>query len=202
MNDDPSRFRELIRQVREGSQDAANELAKEYSSHVRRAIRGRMPGELRPKFDSMDFEQQVWKSFFAEVKSLPDLQDPQQLIRYLAGIARHKINDEGRHLHTQKHDLQREVRLDVSTNITGPHPISRDPTPSAVAVGREQWERLVHGRTPQERRILELKYAGMTNEEIGREVGLNERCVRQVIYDLDEQNNDGGPGLAEGKGRS
>jgi RNA polymerase sigma factor (sigma-70 family) len=181
-------FQTLMQQLRAGSQEAANELATKYASHVRRAVRDRMRGELRPKYDSVDFEQQVWKSFFAEAKSLPDLQDPAQLIGYLVGIARHKVADEGRHLLTQKHDVQREVRIDERAATEGSHPASRDPTPSAVAVFHEEFELLVSNQPPQVRRLVELKMQGMTNHEIADALGVHERTVRRMMERLEEQN--------------
>lgn len=197
MSDDSERFRWLLQKIREGSEEAADELTKEYGSHLKRAVRGRLPGALRPKFDTVDIEQQVWKSFFAEAKSLPDWQDPPQLIRYLAGMAEHKILDEDRHLKTQKHDLNREVRLDESAEIAGPHPISRDPTPSAVAVFNEQYDRLIRNQSPQVREILEMRLVGLTYGEIGDRLGMHERNVRKLLAGY--MDREGGAG-AESKG--
>jgi RNA polymerase sigma factor (sigma-70 family) len=187
MSDVPTEFQTLMQQLRAGSQEAASELAKKYGSHVRRAVRDRMRGELRPKYDSVDFEQQVWKSFFAEAHSLPDLQDPAQLISYLVGMARHKVADEGRHLLTQKRDAQREVRIDERAAEAGPHPASRDPTPSAVAVFHEELELLVSNQPPEVRRLVELKMQGMTNHEIAEALGVHERTVRRMTERLEEQ---------------
>jgi len=187
MNPDFEHFRFLMQRLRDGSEEAASELAKEYGSHLRREIRQRLPGELRPKVDSVDIEQQVWKSFFAEAKSLPDLKNPGQLIRYLRTMARFKVADEGRHLQTLKHNVRREVQLDDSGPIAGPHPASRDPTPSAVAVFNEEWERLLRDRPPQVRRILEMRLADMTYVEIADAMGLSDRTVREIFYSLLEE---------------
>jgi len=189
MNSDFERFQFLMQRLRDGSEDAATELAKEYGSHLRREIRQRLPGQLRPKVDSVDIEQQVWKSFFAEAKSLPELKNPGQLIRYLRTMARFKVADEGRHLQSLKNNVRREVQLDDTGPLAGPHPASRDPTPSAVAVFNEEWERLLRNRPPHVRRILEMRLSEMTYVEIAEAMGMSDRTVREVFYSLVDQKN-------------
>jgi RNA polymerase sigma factor (sigma-70 family) len=181
------RFEKLLQQVREGSEDAANELAKEYGKHVLRVVRRALPGELRRKFDSVDFEQKVWKSFFAEARNLPDMKEPTQLIVYLASMAEHKVLDENRNHRAQKRDIQREVRFDEGAALQGPHPVRHDPTPSEVAVFREEYGRLVKNQPERVRKILELKVAGLNFVEIAREVGLSDRTVRTVIAKLEAE---------------
>lgn len=189
MNSEHVRFQDLMQRLRDGSEEAARELAIEYGSHLRREIRQRMPGELRPKADSIDIEQQVWKSFFAEAKSLPELKNPAQLVRYLRTMARFKVADEGRHLQTLKANVRREVPIDDTAPEVGPQPASRDPTPSAVAVFNEEWERLLHDQPPHVRRMLEMRLSGMTYREIAEAMGMSDRTVRTVFYSLLDQKN-------------
>jgi predicted transcriptional regulator len=53
------------------------------------------------------------------------------------------------------------------------------------------------------RRILTLRYAGLTFREIAEQVGLNERTVRQIVSDFVRDNRDDidGDGPASGMGR-
>ena len=64
LNDHPDNFVALMRRVREGSEAAAWELVDKYGGHLRRAVRRVLNPMLRSKFDSLDFVQLVWDSFF------------------------------------------------------------------------------------------------------------------------------------------
>jgi DNA-directed RNA polymerase specialized sigma24 family protein len=180
-------FQTLLRQVQEGSHDAARELYDTYVEHVLRGVRLRLWQRMRSRFDSQDFAQQVWASFFVEPESLPSFKTPEELVNYLMGMAFHKVTGEGRHLLTQKNNIQRETRIDTIATAAGPHPASRDPTPSAVAVYHEQYDRLVEGQPPHVKRIVERRVAGKTFDEIAAELDIDESTARRVIKRLQDQ---------------
>jgi RNA polymerase sigma-70 factor (ECF subfamily) len=112
---------------------------------------------------------------------------PEELANWLRALASNKVTDEGRQLQTQKRDVAREVRIDEHAALAGPHPASRDPTPSAVAVYHEQLERLVVQQPPKVRRVVELKMQGLTYDEIATALGMDERTARRAIKRLEEQ---------------
>jgi RNA polymerase sigma-70 factor (ECF subfamily) len=180
-------FQGLLRQVQEGSHEAARELYDTYVEHVIRSVRLRLWQRMRSRFDSQDFAQQVWASFFVEPGTLPSFRTPEELVNYLMGMAFHKVSGEGRHMLTQKNNIQRETRIDTMATATGPHPASRDPTPSAVAVYREQYDRLVESQPPQVRKIVERRVEGMTFDEIAAELDIDESTARRVIKRLQAQ---------------
>jgi hypothetical protein len=109
-NDDG--FCDLMRRMGEGSEDAAWEFYQRYGGHVRRAVRRAMHRRLRPQFDSVDFAQLAWKSFFRMRDEAYEFESPQHAVKYLMALAKHKVQMEvRRQLSTQKHDLGREVPL-------------------------------------------------------------------------------------------
>jgi RNA polymerase sigma-70 factor (ECF subfamily) len=175
-------FQSLMDDVRQGSQDAAWMLLETYGPHVHRVVRRMLSQELRPKFDSIDFVQSVWLSFFANRSQICDFGQPEQLIAFLAAMARNKVVTEvRRRLYTEKHNIRREQSLAAvgSQDIT-----SRGPTPSDFAIARERWNHLVSGQPDHYRAILQMKYAGATNREIADRLGLNEKTIRRVIEKL------------------
>src|SRR5437764_14838321 len=89
-------FRELLREAQAGSEEAAKELYETYVSHVLRCVRNRMWHRLRSKFDSQDFVQQVWASFFVGDVTLPDFQTPDDLIAYLVRLTKYMVTVDGR----------------------------------------------------------------------------------------------------------
>jgi RNA polymerase sigma-70 factor (ECF subfamily) len=177
-----TKFRELIRQVQQGSHPAARLLAEIYGPHVQRYVRRAITREMRSQYDSLDFVQLVWTSFFRQPDELPTIESPAQLVGYLARMAQFKVLDEERRLHTQKNDVSREDRLSVPVD----HITSRDPTPSDVAIFREEWASLVD-RQPQEvGRVVQLRYEGATYQEIADELNIHERTARKTIDRLEK----------------
>ena len=59
MPNNETEFADLMRLVREGSQDASRELVQRFGPHVLRVVRRRLHQSLRSKFDPCDFEQEV-----------------------------------------------------------------------------------------------------------------------------------------------
>src|SRR5262249_14283511 len=64
MVDSQQELRGLMERIRAGSQEAARELCDRYGSHILRVVRRKLDKKLRSKFDSVDFLQSVWTSFF------------------------------------------------------------------------------------------------------------------------------------------
>ncbi len=186
MNDkrEPRSFQELLREAQAGSEEAAKELYETYVSHVVRCVRNRMWHRLRSKFDSQDFVQQVWASFFVGDTSLPDFQTPDDLIAYLMRLATNKVVMEGRRRRQPKNDARLEELIDAGSNPRGPHPRTRLPTPSAVAVFREQYDHIVEQQQPETREVAELRYEGMTFGEIAEEMEIHESNARKAIRRL------------------
>jgi len=58
-------FSLLLEQARAGSDSAARELIERFGPFILRVIRNRLDPRLRSIFDSADFSQAVWASFFA-----------------------------------------------------------------------------------------------------------------------------------------
>jgi RNA polymerase sigma-70 factor (ECF subfamily) len=174
-----------MRRVREGSEDAAWEVFKRYGGYIRRAVRRILKPQLRSKFDSVDFVQCVWLSFFRMRESAERFDRPQQLVRFLAGMAHYKVHMELRgRLSTEKHDVGREVPIDDLPDEDGPEFAAPEPEPVDAAIAREQWERLLQGQPPRYRRIIKLKLQGYTCAEIGKILHLDSHTVSRFLTKL------------------
>jgi RNA polymerase sigma factor (sigma-70 family) len=185
MTADRGEFATLLEGVRNGSQDAAWELVELYGPHIQRAVRRTLTKEIRSKFDSQDFVQAVWASFFLRPARFARINNPEQLIALLAAMARHKTIDEIRkRMKTQKHDVARERMLGGFAARVAHQLESREPTPSQVAMAREQWESLLRGQPENCRRIVQLRLSGETYLSIARKVGVSQRTVQRVLVRL------------------
>src|SRR5580704_19092332 len=148
---------DFLKRIQAGDEGAARELLQRFEAEVRLVVRRQLPRLLRSRFDSLDFLQSVWGSFFHRVRTTPtEFDDGRHLVAFLAWAARNKVIDEYRRASTQKGDMRREEPLwtegdrpkDVAAQIE---------TASQVAEAHEAYGKL-RELVPEERRaLLELK---------------------------------------------
>lgn len=178
---DDREFSELLRRVKAGSEDAAWELIDRYGPHVQRVVRRLLNRRLRPQFDSIDFVQAVWASFFQNPAEIHSFESPDGIIGYLAHMARNKVIDENRRrLGTLKHNVDRVFSLEDCPADDGDL-VDHQPRPSQVAVARERWRRLVDAQPSHYREVIRLRIMGVTDAEIARQLQIDERTVRKII---------------------
>jgi RNA polymerase sigma-70 factor (ECF subfamily) len=179
---DSSQFRASMEQVRSGSTDAVWRLIEDYGPHIQRVVRRRLDSRMRSKFDSQDFVQMVWASFFRNPAEMSSFDEPEDLMRYLSAMARHKVvNEYRRRILQQKHNVTREKPLS-ETHSTEDVVRRRDPTPSQFAIIREDWNRKLEGMSDMHRKVVRLRLAGATYTEIGQQVGIHERTAREIVH--------------------
>jgi len=182
MSDDmeQQKFRTLLREAQAGSDEAARELYDTYGQYIQKCVRHRLWRRLRSKFDSQDFVQQVWLSFFRD-ESLPDFQSPGELLAYFKAMAENKVTFEARHRQMQRRAVQLEERVAEEDDHVGAHPATRIPTPSAIAMVRERYDELVGQRPREMQDVAELRLAGASFREIAEELQMDEATARRVM---------------------
>jgi RNA polymerase sigma-70 factor (ECF subfamily) len=176
-------LRQVLARIRAGDEEAARELLRRYEAQVRLVVRRQLPRLLRSRFDSLDFLQSVWGSFFRRMQAGPsELEDPKNLVAFLARAAKNKVIDEYRRASSRKQDIRLEETL-----WEGDRPrelVAGTDTPSQIAEADEAFGRL-RDLLPEDRRtILGLKAEGLTNREIGARLKISERTVRRVLEEL------------------
>src|SRR4051794_16761106 len=177
-------IRGFLARIQAGDEDAARELLTRYEAEVRLVVRRQLPRLLRSRFDSLDFLQSVWGSFFRRVRTGPaEFEDSRHLVAFLARAAKNKVIDEYRRAASRKQDMHREEPLWVEGGR--PKDLAADiDSPSEVAQAREVFGRL-RDLVPEERRnVLELKAQGLSSKDIGERLGISERTVQRVLEDL------------------
>jgi RNA polymerase sigma factor (sigma-70 family) len=179
-----SQLADFLKRIQEGDEGAARELLQRFEPEVRLVVRRQLPRLLRSRFDSLDFLQSVWGSFFRRMRDAPtDFEDSRHLVAFLARAAKNKVIDEYRRAASLKNDMHREEPLwgDGRRPKEVADPID---TPSEVAQAHEVFDRL-HALLPEERRtMLELKAEGLSSKDIGDRLGVSERTVQRVLEDL------------------
>lgn len=181
-------FDHLLSRVRRGSHAAVEELIEQYRPYVVRVVRRRLNKRLRTLFDSSDFVQTVWKSFFADRGNLGSFQTPDSLVRYLAVMARNKVVEEfRRRFQTEKRNMNREQLLESSSVDRSAALVAKQPTPSENAVARERWDGLLEGRPDRHQEIVRLRAEGFNCQEAALLLNINEKTVRRIIKKLEAE---------------
>jgi RNA polymerase sigma-70 factor (ECF subfamily) len=181
MSQTENEFANLMKRVQEGSKEAAQELHATYGEHVLRVVRQKLNRKLRTKFDSIDFVQDVWASFFHDIPASSNFKTPDDLIAFLCAMARNKVVDAVRmRTRTQKYNVDREISLasvpDEGTSLLGPLN-----TPSAQLMGNEEWEQFLQKQPLVHRRVFVLLRAGNTVPQIAQELDITERSVFRIV---------------------
>jgi RNA polymerase sigma-70 factor (ECF subfamily) len=181
-------FAALARRIKEGSEEAMHELVDKYGEYVIRAVRRKLSRSLRSKFDSVDFVQSVWASFFEHRDRVGDFPTPNQLVKYLGLMAQSKvINESRRRLASQKADVGREVSLERSSLHRSL--VSPGPTASEVFIAEESVERMAAGQSTRRKQVLALKRSGHSNIAIADRLRVSVKAVERIIRVLLSRQN-------------
>jgi RNA polymerase sigma factor (sigma-70 family) len=183
MHSDDEEFAELVGKVRNGSEEAMLKLVEKYGQHVFRTVRRKLDRKLRSKFDSGDFVQAVWASFFENRDRLVQIPSAKDLVNYLSRMAYFKVTDERRRrLVLEGKNVNREVPLDrpdVSREL-----VCQAPTASEMAIADERMQQLTAGASARHQRIVEMRRAGATHVEIAGVLGVDPKMVQRVLRRL------------------
>ena len=164
-------YADFIRRVRAGDEQAAEELVRRYEAEIRLEVRVwlrvRDP-RLRRVFDSMDICQSVLASFFvrAAVGDF-DLAEPRQLIGLLVGMARNKLSEQVRHHQRQRRDVRRTSGAEADAQLAP----AVGETPSQVVAHRELLQKFREQMSEEERRIADLRAAGLDWADVAAQLG-------------------------------
>ena len=177
----PHRFRDLLQRAIDGCPDAAHALHAKYSDHIIRVVRGRLPRTLRSKFDSIDFAQDVWLSFYRAAPR--EFESPEHLLAFLTVVARHKVVDVTRERAVAlKRETPRETPLaDFADGQSTQRVFAREATPSQMAISREVWNGMLARESPVNQLVLALLRDGNTQQEVAQELNLNRRTVQRIL---------------------
>jgi RNA polymerase sigma factor (sigma-70 family) len=180
-------FDQMMDRVRAGCPEAIAQLFQRYGHHVRLVVRRRLGHELRRLYDSTDFLQSVWGSFFASPGEDYRFATPEALLLYLVRMAQGKIVDAyRRRVEAQKGGAGRVQSLEDLEEDARPH--GPQATPSQLAIAKEHWERLRAGLSDRESQILEMLHQGHSHVEISRRLGVSPKMVQRLLTKLDRRN--------------
>jgi len=181
IHEERDEFAALMQRVQAGCRQSIEAFLQQYGPYIRIAVRRRLHQRLRSKFDSLDFVQDVWASFFADVPAGVEFKSPEDLIAFLGKLARNKVVETVRaRMLRQSRDINRERPLEQNAALLE-NLHANTPTPSEVVMGREEWDLLLDNQPLVHRHILSRVRDGKTSDSIADELGISLRTVRRVI---------------------
>jgi RNA polymerase sigma factor (sigma-70 family) len=165
--EEPS-FAEFIRRVRAGDERAAAELVERYEPAIRRAVRVRLRDpRLRRLIESVDICQSVLATFFVRAAlGQYDLENPDQLLKLLATIARNKLAGQANRERADRRDQRR-----INPGAVLEECLAPGSSPSHQVSNRELVQEARRRMTPEELAILVRRDQGMEWAEIAAEMG-------------------------------
>jgi DNA-directed RNA polymerase specialized sigma24 family protein len=175
---------DLVRQAQDGSDEAAQAVFDRCRGPLLAVIRQVIFRPLRRLFDSDDLLLSAFAEVFTRHFSDEVLRSPATLWPYLKRIAENKVRDAGRkYLVTRRHDIRRDIPLDLLTPKE--EPVSKNLSPEDLAIFNELVdERLDHllGQLRMlDRAIVQLVLRGQLGVAIAARLGLNPKDVYKRI---------------------
>jgi RNA polymerase sigma factor (sigma-70 family) len=179
MNDDAT-FAGFIRRIRDGDEQAARELVERYEPVIRREVKMRLRDpRLYRRFDWTDICQSVMASFFLRAASGQyELDQPDQLMRLLVVMTRHKLSKQERRHRAEKRDYRLLDDRDPAYLEGKP---GADPTPSRLIAGRELLEAFRVRLSADERKLADLRAEGYEWAEISIRLGGTPQARRMQL---------------------
>jgi RNA polymerase sigma factor (sigma-70 family) len=179
MNEDTV-FAGFIRRIRAGDEQAARELVERYEPVIRREVKMRLRDpRLYRRLDWMDICQSVMASFFLRAASGQyELDQPDQLLRLLVVMTRHKLSKQERRHRADKRDYRLAEDLEPAYLEAE---AGDDPTPSRLVAGRELLEAFRARLSEEERMLADLRAQGCEWAEIAARFGGTPQARRMQL---------------------
>jgi RNA polymerase sigma-70 factor (ECF subfamily) len=178
-------FAEFIRRIRAGDDQATRELVQLYEPVIRREVRLRLRDlRLASRFDWTDIRQSVMASFFVRAAAGQyDLERPEDLVRLMVVMTRHKLIRQVRRNSADRRDYRRLEERDPAYLDERSAAV---PSPSRLVAGRELLEEVLRRLSEEERRLADLRAQGCEWAEIAARLGgTAEACRKQLARAID-----------------
>jgi len=173
----------LIELLRQGDEGAARQVVEKYLDRLLTLARKRIGARMASRVDPEDITQSVFRTVFARAKDgrlvfeheddLCKLLIKITLHKTLRQVAFHKAakRDPGKETEHGAHHQERLMAL-----------LSNEPSPDDTVEFMDQLEHLLNQLTPTERKIVELRLQGYSNQDIVNALNLKyDRKIRRLV---------------------
>lgn len=170
-----------MERLRTGDPEAPREIFERYGEAIQRVVRYRLNRRLRTQYDSLDFTQDAWASFFHIPAEKFTFKTPEELVAFLTRIVNNKVIDAYRKRRHHPDTDPRQLRHSPQCIDAQP---ARLPTPSQFAIAEEVWNRILENKPPKIQLALTMLRDGYSQREIAHNLGLNVRRIHRLLARL------------------
>jgi len=177
--DDSEDFARLIRRIRAGDAEAAEELVKSYESDLRIIARVKLNDpRLRRLVDSMDICQSIFGNFFVRAYTGQfEIETPEQLMNLLATMIRNKVTD-----HARRHTARlRNIERIAGTPVDELPLLDHQPSAESVVAAREITHEVRRRLTIDELAVVDRRMNDLGWDEIAAELGGSPDALRKKM---------------------
>lgn len=182
-------FAELIEDVRDGDEAAAEHIVNEYTAALVAVARRQMGAKLARRVDPEDIIQSTYRSLFVRMKAGEyELGSGRDLWKLLVTIALNKVRRKAKFHRSARRNMDLDQSVASPSDVPGgPVGAAGDPTPADAVALIDELESALEGVRPRDRQIVELRLQGCSTAEIAQETGRAERSVRRILQHLGDR---------------
>ena len=170
----------LLRQARDGSQDALNELFEDLAPHLLAFIRLRLGRDLRGRVESQDILQITLLKAFANLETFAG-SGSSSLGGWLTAIARNEIRDQVDYFRRQRRDVTRQVPIDAEAENFREQ-LSSIVSRLQLRERQHRLEQALEELKDEYREVILLRqYEELSFSEIGERLGRSPDACRMLL---------------------
>jgi RNA polymerase sigma-70 factor, ECF subfamily len=182
MPDTDADWDRLVAGVRDGEPEALREFYGRYGPSLERVAARAIAPAMRRRIGPESVANSVCRTFMRRARGEPlGVPDSAGLWRLLCAIALNKVRERVRYHRRIRRSVEREADDAVGADgRTG-----SAPPPDEAVVFQDQLEHVMASLDDVDRRVLELRLAGLTEEQVAGEIRRSERTVRRILARLE-----------------
>lgn len=167
----------LLRQYREGDEDAATEIFLKYARRIHGLADAQIGNDLKSRFDGDSIVQTVFRTFFRRAREGQyEVASGDDLWKLFLVIALNKIRRNATHHRAQKRQADRTLTI-----MSADEKVSGEMDENSMAVLKLTIAELVEKLPEEHQQIIQLRVDGLTVEEISDKTGVARRTVERVL---------------------
>jgi RNA polymerase sigma-70 factor (ECF subfamily) len=170
----------LVDEFRRGDQQAASALFHRFASQLTVVASKQLSPSVAVRVDGEDIVQSVFRSFFTRCSSGRfQIDDAEQLWRLLLTITLRKARSQARLHRAQRRSVESAAPIQESDWLA--EDLARQPSAEDALILTDELHQVLKDLPPTYGRMLEMRLAEHSVEEIADELGISQHSVRRAL---------------------
>ncbi len=185
MSEPGPEWQDWINKLADGDEQVVHEFWHQYGPRLQQLADRHLAVGMKRRIDADDVVQSACRTFLRRVQGTEfALADSESLWRLMCAITLTKLRWHVRFHKRQKRAIDQERHFE-STAGEGSDAARRastnQPLPDEAVAFSEQFEALLNDMDDDEQKVIQLKLAEYTHEEIAEQLSCSERTVRRIV---------------------